>query len=100
MESTDLFELDPSARLIIPGHVLLRRVEDETVLLNVADEHHYGLDGVGTRTLELAGEGMSIGTLLDTLEREYEVKRAVLEADLLRLIRALHKAGLIELVRP
>ena len=50
--SRDLPELKASVR--VPGRVLMRRVGEEHVLLNLEDETYYGLNPVGSRLIRLA----------------------------------------------
>jgi len=36
-----------TARLAVPSHVLVRQVENESVLLNLTSERYFGLDELG-----------------------------------------------------
>jgi len=84
-----------NTRLSVPDHVLSRRAAGETVLLDLNSEEYFGLDGVGSRFFELLEAGRSYGEIVETLIDEYEVERAVLEADLSALITELAASGLL-----
>ncbi len=92
--SRDLPQLEASVR--VPEHVLMRRVGDEHVLLNLEDETYYGLNPVGSRLMELAENGATLEQIIDGLFAEFEVGREQLEVDVRRLAAELMAAGLIE----
>ena len=93
----DLPQLNASVR--VPERVLMRRVGEEHVLLNLDDETYYGLNPVGSRMIELAESGTTLAQITDRLFAEFEVGREQLELDVRRLAAELIAAGLIE-VRP
>ena len=80
----------------ISPEVLFQEVSGEIVLLDLASENYFGLDEIGARIWTLLSEGNSLGAVLDTLEQEYDVERAVLENDVESLLEELITAGLIE----
>ena len=53
----------------------------EFVILGLADEIYYGLDGVGARIWELIQEPRTVRFLVDTISSEYEVEPGVCAAD-------------------
>ena len=57
------------------------RVGDETVLLHLKSGTYFGLDAMGTRIWELLKEGMIPAEICARLEEEFDVERAVIEAD-------------------
>lgn len=93
--SRDLPELKASVR--VPERVLMRRVGEEHVLLNLEDETYYGLNPVGSRLIELAETGATLEEIIDRLFAEFEVGREQLETDVRRIAAELMAAGLIEL---
>ena len=82
-------------QLAIAPDVLFQEVNGELVLLDLEGEVYFGLDATGTRIWQLLSEGRSVPELLDALETEYDVERAVLEADVDELITQLIEAGLV-----
>jgi hypothetical protein len=88
---------DPARDSVLsaPEHVLVRKAEDETVLLNVRSEHYYGLEGVGARFWELVEAHATFGDAVDALCAEYDVAVETLTTDLVALSTALHANGLL-----
>ena len=93
--SRDLPELKASVR--VPGRVLMRRVGEEHVLMNLEDETYYGMNPVGSRLIELAETGATLEEIIYRLFAEFEVGREQLETDVRRIAAELMAAGLIEL---
>ena len=85
-----------SARLTVPSHVLVRQVENESVLLNLTSERYFGLDEVGTRMWTALTTSPSIQAAYDTLIAEYEVEDARLRQNLEELVEKLVTNGLLE----
>jgi hypothetical protein len=92
--------LSDDSRFSVPEHVLARRAGGETVLLNLDNEHYYGLDGVGTRFWELVEAGTTFGEAVSALLGEYEVERDALMADLAALVTDLREHGLVAVHAP
>lgn len=86
-----------SARVTIPNRVLMRDVAGEAVLLNLNNEHYYGLDEVGARFLTVLVSSASIQAAIDALLAEYDIDRVTLERDMLDLLGKLAEQGLIEI---
>ena len=84
------------ARVRVPEHVLMRRVGEEHVLLNLDDENYYGLNPVGSRLIELAESGATLAQIIDQLMAEFDTSREQLESDVRRVATDLIAAGLIE----
>ena len=76
--------------------VLLQELSGEAVLLDLASESYFGLNPVGTRIWALIGEGNDLQAVRDTLCAEYDADQARIESDLLALVTALLKAGLVK----
>ncbi len=76
--------------------VLVRNIEDESVLLNIDNGCYFGLDDVGTRMWGLLTESDSVQIAYEKALSEFEVAPEVLEQDLRSLIDSLVAQGLIE----
>ena len=85
-----------SDRVKIPDDVLISKLQEESVILNLDSERYYGLDDVGTRILSVLTTSDSIEAAYETLLNEYEVDGQVLRQDLIELIENLSKQGLIK----
>jgi hypothetical protein len=80
----------------VPEQVLMRRVGDEMVMLDLTGETYYGLNPVGARLMQLAETGATLAQIVDRLIEEFDAVRAQVEADVLRVAAELLAAGLIE----
>ena len=69
------------ARLTIPTQVMSRLVGEETVLLDLASGHYFGLDAVGKLIWESVSDGKSLADAVDAIVAEYEVDKSQAEAD-------------------
>ena len=79
---------------VVPLSVLLREVDGELVLLNVATEQYYGLDSVGSAMVAALLERPRKEAVEALLER-YTVDRERLVDDLDSLVTRLTGAGLL-----
>ena len=86
-----------SDRVKIPDDVLISKLQEESVILNLDSERYYGLDDVGTRFLAALTTSESIEAAYETLASEYDVDAQVLRQDLLELVQNLVEQGLIEI---
>src|SRR6185295_7715063 len=90
-----------SDRVKIPDDVLISKLQEESVILNLDSERYYGLDDVGTRFLTVLNTSESIEAAYEALRREYDIEENVLRDDLLELIENLLNQGiLIRVVNP
>src|SRR3990172_11079651 len=84
-------------KVSIPDGVLVRDLQDESVLLNLNTESYFGLDDVGTRMWAVLTGSPSVQAAYEILLAEYEVDPARLSADLQGFIQKLDELGLIKL---
>ena len=85
-----------SDRVRIPDDVLISRLQEESVILNLDSERYFGLDDVGTRILSVLTNSDSIEAAYESLLGEYDVDRVVLREDLLALIESLLQKGIVQ----
>jgi len=83
-------------RIRVPKDVLISRLQEESVLLNLDNESYYGLDDVGTRMLSVLNSSDSVQSAWLQLVDEYDVDREVLRDDLVSLVERLLEQGLVE----
>jgi Coenzyme PQQ synthesis protein D (PqqD) len=92
--------LELTMRAVVPAHVLIRRLDGESVLLNLESERYFGLDATGTRMWELVTSQPSIGIALEKLQEEYEVEPGILRTHLTELLSGLVENGLLQVLPP
>jgi len=85
-----------SDRVRVPDGVLVSRLQEESVILNLDSERYFGLDDVGTRVLSVLTSADSIETAYASLLAEYDVDGPALRQDLLALVESLLQQGIIE----
>ena len=82
-------------RVAIPTNVLIRFLEQESVLLNLSTEKYFGLDSVGTRMWQLATSAPTIESAYCQLIEEFDADPETLRSDLSDLLNHLVENGLI-----
>jgi hypothetical protein len=82
-------------RVVACEDVLVRQLQGESVLLDLASESYFGLDEVGTRMWTVLTSAVSIEAALEILIAEYAVERDQLRVDLARFVTTLSDAGLV-----
>ena len=88
-----------SDRVKIPDDVLISKLQEESVILNLDSERYFGLDDVGTRILSVLATSESIEAAYQRLVDEYDVDSQALRRDLLELVENLSSHGLIQISR-
>lgn len=86
-------------QLSISDQVLLQRLDDEIVLLNMENDRYFGLQNVSARAWELITETGNTEAVFATLLGEYPVDETTLRQDLDELVNQLIDAGLVTVLR-
>jgi Coenzyme PQQ synthesis protein D (PqqD) len=84
-----------SDRVTIPANVLIRFLDQESVLLNLNTERYFGLDSVGTRMWQLVTSAPTIDAACCQLIDEFDVDPETLRSNLSDLLNHLVENGLI-----
>jgi len=82
-------------RVAVPDGVLISRLQEESVILNLQSERYFGLDDVGTRFLTVLTSSESIEDAYQELAAEFDVDPEVLRQDLIALVQKLIDQGLL-----
>jgi Coenzyme PQQ synthesis protein D (PqqD) len=88
-----------SDRVVVPAHVLVRRLDGETVLLNLETEKYFGLDATATRMWELVTHLPRIESAYETLSHEFDVEPDLLRTHFAELLNQLVENGLLNVAR-
>lgn len=83
-------------RVTVPSHVLVRFLDQESVLLNIETERYFGLDETGTRMWQLVTAAPKIEVAYQQLLDEYDVEPALLRSHLVELLDRLVENGLLQ----
>lgn len=76
--------------------VLVTRLGEEMVMLDLASERYFGLDSVGTACWEALTTAQSAGGAIDTLLELYDVDEETLVRDVSGMITQLTEKELVE----
>jgi len=90
--------VEPTSRVVVPQHVLVRHLDGESVLLNLQSERYFGLDATGTRMWELVTSEPSVGVAFEKLLAEFEVEPEALRSHLNELLSGLVENGLLQML--
>jgi hypothetical protein len=87
-----------SDRAAAPAHVLVRLLDQESVLLNLESEQYFGLDETGTRIWQVVTTAPNIDTAYQELLAEYDVQPEMLRENLNELLGHLVEHGLLQVL--
>jgi Coenzyme PQQ synthesis protein D (PqqD) len=87
-----------SDRAAAPAHVLVRVLDQESVLLNLETEQYFGLDETGTRMWQLVTTSPNIDAAYQALLAEYDVQPEMLRDNLTELLGHLVEHGLLQVL--
>lgn len=93
-----MLELPDELRLRASDDVLVRALDGEAVLLDLASGTYFGLNEVGARLWDLLAAGSTVGDARRTLLAEFEVEEQVLRGDVAALIGELEQRKLVQRV--
>lgn len=85
-------------RATVPPHVLVRFLEQESVLLNLETEQYFGLDETGTRMWQLVTASPNIDAAYRELLAEFDADPELLRSDLTELLARLVDQGLLQVL--
>lgn len=80
--------------------VMVRKVGEESVLLDLKTERYLGLDDVSARFWDLLTGGGTVQSAYDSLLTEFEVEPERLRQDLDDFVQELVRFGLVERSQP
>ncbi len=84
-----------NTRITASGNVLLQKLGDEAVLLNLDDEHYYGLNEVGARFWDLLEQYDNLSDIVEAILAEYDVDEATVHNNIRALLIDLIEKGLV-----
>jgi hypothetical protein len=88
--------IEPTARVRLANDVLMQKVGDDAILLNLNTENYFTLDEVGTRIINTLQESDSVKQAIGKLVEIYEVDEGRLTSDAIRLVEECEQNGLLQ----
>src|SRR6266436_1996877 len=89
--------MELTARVRLGKDVLMEKVGDEAILLNLNTENYFALDEVGTRIIAILQESDSVTQAVRKLVGIYEVDEIKLTRDAIRLVEECEQYGLLHI---
>jgi hypothetical protein len=89
--------VDGSTVLRVPDPVLMRKVHDEVVLLDMASEQYFGLDAVGACVIEAIQGGADVEGAIKAVVGAFDASEDEIRTDVVSLIDELMDCGLLEI---
>ena len=93
-----MLTLSFTERATAPAHVLVRFLDQESVLLNLETEQYFGLDETGTRMWQLVTVSPNIDAAYEELLAEFDVEPELLRSNLTELLGQLVENGLLQVL--
>ena len=91
--------IEPTARVRLAKDVLMQKVGDDAILLNLNTENYFALDEVGTRIINTLQESDSVAQAVQKLVGVYEVDEGTLTKDVVRLVEECEQHGLLHITQ-
>jgi hypothetical protein len=91
--------IEPTARVRLGKDVLMQKVGDDAILLNLNTENYFSLDEVASRIIDTLQESDSVTLAVQKLVGIYEVDEGTLTKDAVRLIEECEQHGLLQITK-
>jgi hypothetical protein len=88
--------MELTARVRLAKDVLIQKVGDDAILLNLNTENYFSLDEVGTRIVTTLEESDSLKQAVSKLVGIYDVDESKLTSDAIRLVEECEQNGLLQ----
>ena len=89
--------MELTARVRLAEDVLMQKVGDDAILLNLNTENYFTLDEVGTRIINTLQESDSVKQAIGKLVGIYEVDESKLTSDAIHLVEECQQHGLLQI---
>ena len=89
--------IEPTARVRLAEDVLMQKVGDDAILLNLNTENYFTLDEVGTRIINTLQESDSVKQAIGKLVGIYEVDESKLTSDAIHLVAECQQHGRLQI---
>ena len=93
----NIMSMEPTARVRLAKDVLMQKVGDDAILLNLNTENYFTLDEVGTRIIDTLRESDSVTQAVRKLVGIYEVDESKLTSDAIHLVEECQQHGLLQI---
>ena len=91
--------MELTAQVRLGKDVLMQKVGDDAILLNLSTENYFTLDEVGTRIINTLQDSDSVKQAVGKLVGIYEVDESKLTSDAIRLVEECEQHGLLQVTQ-
>ena len=91
--------MELTARVRLAEDVLMQKVGDDAILLNLNTENYFALDEVGMRIIDTLQESESVAQAVQKLVGIYDVDEGKLTKDAVRLVEECEQNGLLQITQ-
>ena len=95
----NIMSIEPTARVRLAKDVLMQKVGDDAILLNLNTENYFTLDEVGTRIINTLQESDSVKQAIGKLVGIYDVDESKLTSDAIHLVEECEQHGLLQITQ-
>ena len=85
----------PSSIVVVANGLTSANLGGEAVVLDSKAGRYYGLNEVGARILELAGEATTVEEIIASMSRDYDVDEARLKRDVIEFVEEMERQQLV-----
>ena len=86
--------------LQVPDPVLMRKVHDEVVILDMASEQYFGLDAVGACVIDALLGGADVDGAIAAVFGAFDAPEDQIRSDVMALVEHLVASGLLVVTSP
>jgi hypothetical protein len=90
--------IDMNTFIVRDNEMMFTSMDNEIVVLNMAQNNYVGLDEIGSRIWEMVQAPMRVGDLCHLLWQEYDASAEQIETGVLAFLAELKSEGMIRLV--
>ena len=90
--------IELKSRVRLQKDVLIQKIGEEAVLLNLGTENYFALDEVGTSIVTILEESDSVREAVGKLLQKYETEETKLTEDITHLVEECKEHGLLQII--
>ena len=89
--------IDDDTLIARSGSLLVAKVHDETVMMDIPSGRYYGLDDIGSDIWKRLESPRQFGELVDALAAEFDAEHATIAGDVRKLLTIMATHGVVKI---
>ena len=86
-----------NSKIIIPETLLLQKIDEDTILLDINTQEYFQINEVGTLIWEILSEKKELSEVKKEIATLYDIDEDQIEIDIFNFLEALNEKGLINI---